>query len=94
MLGYNLAVPPFVCKAMLDRSADNDDVLNGVKVPVLLSHGDADTSVLPAMAQHNAAQISRPKLSMYPDVGHAPFYEAAPRFNRELADFAEDCFRS
>ena len=93
MLGYNLAVPPQICAAMLDRSADNDDVLSEISVPVLLSHGDADTSVLLAMAEHNAAQLSDPTLSVYPGVGHAPFYEAADRFNRELAAFAATCQR-
>ena len=87
MLGYNLAVPPHVCAAMLDRQADNDDVLKRVAVPVLLSHGDADTSVLLAMAVHNASLIESADLSVYADIGHAPFCEDAPRFNRELAAF-------
>lgn len=91
MLGFNLAVPPYVCAAMLDRSADNDDVLSSLSVPVLLSHGDADTSVLLAMAEHNADCIRNATLSVYPHVGHAPFYEAANRFNRELAAFAAQC---
>jgi pimeloyl-ACP methyl ester carboxylesterase len=91
MLGYNLAVPPHVCAAMLDRVADNDDVLSTISVPVLLSHGDNDTSVLLAMAEHNAARILYATLSVYPDVGHAPFYEAADRFNNELAAFAAQC---
>ncbi|MDD9905546.1 MAG: alpha/beta hydrolase [Rhodospirillaceae bacterium] len=91
MLGFNLAVPPHVCAAMLDRRADNDEVLAKISVPVLLSHGDADTSVLLAMAEHNAAMIARADLSVYADIGHAPFYEDAPRFNRELATFVSKC---
>ena len=91
MLGYNLSVPPNVCKAMLDRSENNDDVLSGLSVPALFSHGDADTSVLLAMAEHNTALISGSTLSIYQNVGHAPFYEDAERFNRELAKFSAEC---
>lgn len=91
MMGYNLTVPPKVCAAMLDRSVDNDDVLSGISVPMLFSHGDADTSVLLAMAEHNTAQISGSTLSIYENVGHAPFYEDAERYNSELAKFAAKC---
>ena len=91
MLGYNLAVPPHVCAAMLDRQADNNEVLAKISVPVLLSHGDADTSVLLAIAEHNVALIARADLSVYADIGHAPFYEDAPRFSRELATFVSKC---
>ena len=78
-------------QAMLDRSVDNDDVLSGISVPMLFSHGDADTSVLLAMAEHNTAQISGSTLSIYENVGHAPFYEDAERYNSELANFAAKC---
>ena len=31
------------------------------------------------------------RLSLYPNVGHAPFWEAAPRFNEELKEFVTAC---
>jgi non-heme chloroperoxidase len=92
MLGYNLAVPAHVCEAMLDRSLDNDDVLQDIRCPVLVTHGDKDTSVLPDMAKHHAQVVPHAKLSLWPGVGHAPFYEDSQRFNAELADFAAECF--
>jgi len=92
MLGYNLAVPAHVCAAMLDRCLDNDDVLQSIRCPVLVTHGDKDTSVLPAMAKHHAQVIPRAKLSLWPGIGHAPFYEDPKRFNAELASFAAACF--
>ncbi len=92
MLGYNLAVPPHVCAAMLDRCLDNDDVLQNIRCPVLVTHGDKDTSVLPKMAMHHAQVIPHANRSIWPGIGHAPFYEDAQRYNTELAEFAAECF--
>ncbi len=90
MLGYNLAVSPEVCTWMLDRVADNDDVLGAISVPTLVVHGDADTSVLPAMAAHNANVIPGACYRLYPGVGHAPFWEATARFDTDLAALRRD----
>jgi non-heme chloroperoxidase len=38
------------------------------------------------MAEFTGASIKGAKLSLYDGVGHAPFWEDAPRFNRELAE--------
>jgi non-heme chloroperoxidase len=94
MLGYNLAVPPHVCAAMLDRQVDNDDVLQRSTVPTLITHGNCDTSVLPLMAQHHERIMPQAELALWSNIGHAPFYEDADRFNTELARFAIQCFRS
>ena len=91
MLGYNLDTPPHVCRALLSRICDNDEVLRGVTVPALITHGDADTSVLLAMAEHHHALMPTSTMSTYAGVGHAPFYEAPERFNRELRDFMGLC---
>lgn len=94
MLGYNLAVPPHVCAAMLDRQVDNDDVLQRSTVPTLITHGNCDTSVLHLMAQHHERIMPQAELALWSNIGHAPFYEDADRFNTELARFAIQCFRS
>jgi len=70
------------------REIQNDDVLGRLTVPVLLSHGTADTVVLPAMAEHTLAACPTATVSWYDGVGHLPFAEEAERFNTELADFA------
>jgi pimeloyl-ACP methyl ester carboxylesterase len=80
-----------VCGALLNRSVENDDVLGALSVPALATHGDTDSSVLLAMAEHHAGLISDAALSVYPGVGHAPFYEDPARFNRELAAFVRRC---
>ena len=59
---------------------------------MLVTHGDKDSSVLPVMAEHHARIIPGAELSLWPGVGHAPFYEDASRFNSELAFFAARCF--
>ena len=91
MVGYNAVVPAYVCRALLDRSLDNDDVLAGVTVPTWIVHGDQDHSLLVSLAEHHAGLIPHAELSIFPGVGHAPFYEEAERFNQELFAFAERC---
>ena len=67
------------------RDLDYDDVLRSLRVPLLVSHGRADTIVLPAMAQHVLDVCPTAQASWYDGVGHVPFLERAERFNDELA---------
>ncbi|MGR9251204.1 alpha/beta fold hydrolase [Rhizobium leguminosarum] len=64
------------------------DSLPKTKVPVLLLYGGKDNLVMtgPSIAR---AQELNPSLQskIYPDSGHAPFLEEAPRFNQDLSDF-------
>ncbi|PWU25158.1 MAG: hypothetical protein C5B48_02690 [Candidatus Rokuibacteriota bacterium] len=70
------------------RELDCDDVLRLLDVPLLVTHGLADTVVLPTMAEHVAARCPTAELSWYEGVGHVPFLEEPERFNRELAELA------
>jgi len=67
---------------------DNDDVLDKLDLPVLVTHGDKDAIVLPAASEHNARVIPGARLSIYPGVGHTPFAENPERFERELRELA------
>ncbi|MDP9457651.1 MAG: alpha/beta hydrolase [Actinobacteria bacterium] len=88
-LCYNIVVPPQVRGAMvLSRRMNSDDVLSKMTVPVLVTHGDRDTVVLPSMGEHVLEVCPTAEASWYEGVGHAPFLEDPERFNRELADFA------
>jgi non-heme chloroperoxidase len=87
MLGYNVSVPPHVREALFSRTVDNDDLLRTLRTPVLVTHGEEDALVRVAAAEAHAAAIPRARLSLYPGVGHAPFWEDAARFNRELREF-------
>ncbi len=90
-LAYNMIVPPEVRANLGARDLDNRDVLSSLTVPVLVSHGRSDNVVLPAAAELIATHCKTAESSWYDDVGHAPFLEDAPRFNRELAAFARRC---
>ncbi len=87
MLAFNMLVPPRVRAAVLDRGLNAGDVLKRIDVPVLVTHGAKDQIVLPAMGEFTAGEAPAAALSLYPDIGHAPFWEDAGRFNSELAAF-------
>jgi non-heme chloroperoxidase len=89
MLAYNMLVPPKVRAALTDRDPNPGEALASITCPVLVSHGAKDPLMLPAMGEFTASQIKGAGLSLYEGVGHAPFYEDAPRFNRELAEFVK-----
>jgi non-heme chloroperoxidase len=91
MVGYNAVMPAYVCRALLERSLDNDDVLANVNIPTWIVHGDKDPSLLISLAEHHAGLIPHARLSIYRDVGHAPFLEQMERFNNELHAFAKQC---
>jgi pimeloyl-ACP methyl ester carboxylesterase len=86
-LCFNIVVPPQVRLALVSRQIDSDDVLSEMAIPVLVTHGDQDTVVLPSMAQHVLEVCPTAEASWYEGVGHAPFLEDPERFNRELTDF-------
>ena len=88
-LCWNMAVPPEVRAALITREIDNDDVLAGVSVPVLVTHGTADAIVLPSMAAYTLERCKTAVASWYEGIGHMPFVEDAERFNRELAAFVD-----
>jgi pimeloyl-ACP methyl ester carboxylesterase len=87
MLGFNAIVPPHVREALFSRSLENDDLLAQIRKPVLITHGQDDAIVRPTAAEQHAAAIPHARLSLYPRVGHAPFWEDADRFNRELREW-------
>jgi len=90
MLAFNMMVPPGVRAAMGGRQLNQDDLLKSMRLPVLVTHGDKDRLVLLAAGKYTAETISGARLSIYPGIGHAPFYEDAARFNAELAAFVRE----
>jgi pimeloyl-ACP methyl ester carboxylesterase len=59
-----------------------------MRKPMLLTYGERDAIVLPAMGRHLAQVAPHALLSLYEGTGHSPFWEAPDRFNRELRHFA------
>lgn len=62
--------------------------------PLLVTFGDADAIVLPAMAKAIKDHCPTARLSEYPGTGHLPFLEEPERFNTELAALARTAARS
>ena len=89
LLGFNVTVPPHVRVALLSRALNCDSVVAGMKKPMLLTWGDKDTVVLAAMREHIAGLAPHARISLYPGAGHAPFWDTAERFNRELRELRE-----
>jgi len=88
ILAFNMFVKPNVRSALVQRELDFASLLEGITVPVLVTHGRSDTVVLPAMADYILNHCKTAKVSWYEDVGHAPFLEEPLRFNTELKRFA------
>jgi pimeloyl-ACP methyl ester carboxylesterase len=83
---------PFEIRDAIGGWATDPDLvrkaLAGVTVPTLVTHGRRDRLILPPAAEMTAAAIKGATISFHDDCGHAPFYEDAERYNRELAAFA------
>ncbi|MDL2409419.1 alpha/beta hydrolase [Rhizobium calliandrae] len=87
---WNMAVPAKIRAALLAREIDSDDVLAELAIPVLMTQGQEDTVILPAMGRHILTCCPKATASWYSATGHAPFLENPSRFNEELNQFARD----
>lgn len=87
MIAYNMVVPAKVRLHMLARPTSYEDSLKKIKVRVLVTHGTEDRVALITVARYTASVVPGAKVSFYGGVGHMPFWEDTPRFNRELAEF-------
>ena len=85
-LGWNMVVPAQIRANLASRQIDCDDVLATLTVPLLVTQGQADTVVLPAMAEHVLATCPTAQASSYDGVGHMPHLEDPVRYNHELAE--------
>jgi non-heme chloroperoxidase len=83
-LSWSIAVPAYVRAALTQREINSDDVLSSLHVPLLVTQGRQDTTVLPAMAEHILKSCPTAVASWYDDTAHAPFLEDPIRFNQEL----------
>lgn len=93
MLSFNMMVPRHVRLGLGGRPITFEGRLRSVDIPVLVTHGALDKVSDISMGRHTAALIPGARLSEYPFIGHAPFWEDAPRFNRELAELVRSARR-
>ncbi|MGH9493825.1 MAG: alpha/beta fold hydrolase [Candidatus Sulfotelmatobacter sp.] len=66
MIAYNLLTPEQVRDHMLRRTTPCEEALREVKVPVLITHGEQDQIVIPAVSRHTASVIPHATISLYP----------------------------
>lgn len=93
ILAYTMATPRSTRVGMAGRPAAYESVLRTLDLPVLVTQGDRDPLITPALSRWTASVVPSARLSMYEGVGHSPFFEDAERFNRELADLARSARR-
>jgi pimeloyl-ACP methyl ester carboxylesterase len=94
MVGFNMLTPPHVRAPARLRRRDDRDVLAALGKPAMVVQGGAEKIVLPPMFEEVVAALPAPRVALYEGCGHAPFWEAPARFDADLADFADHCFRS
>ena len=90
MLAFNMMVPPKVRLGVSNRPLNVDAMLQSLRLPVLVTHGAEDKNSNLIAAEYTAKMIQGAKLSVYQGIGHAPFFEDAPRFNAELTAFVRN----
>lgn len=89
-LAFTMVVPAVVRAGLTAREVRSDDVLESMRVPVLVTHGSEDRHILPAMAEHILEACPTATASWYDGAAHMPFIEHPERFNTELAEFARN----
>ena len=88
IIAFNCMTPRFTRYALTQRPyKDFAPVLAKINVPVLITHGTAETVALPSAAEYALKSCPTATVSWYEGAGHAPFVEDPARFNRELTAF-------
>lgn len=90
MVAFNGMVPTAVNKGILGLSDNGFDQAFRDEKHVLLIHGRHDAMVTLGMSERVTRLNRGARLSVYKKSGHAPFFEEAEQFNRELAAFVGD----
>ncbi|MEO9599500.1 alpha/beta hydrolase [Parasphingorhabdus sp.] len=80
-------IPYIVRRNMVGRILDYEDVMAGLRKPVLLLHGEEDALMLPSMSQNVSTIIPHAELKLISGCGHALFIEDAERFDQHLQSF-------
>jgi non-heme chloroperoxidase len=90
LLDASTSVPSYVRQGLFARAIDNDSVLRRLQVPVLLTHGTADSVIKPSIVDDHKALIARAVVDLLPGAPHAVFWTDAPKFNESLRVFCAD----
>jgi non-heme chloroperoxidase len=88
ILATSMLTPAAMRTNILMRDVDYLPLYQRLQIPILLVHAQDDRIVLPAASEELLAVRPDAKYVLYDSGGHAPHWENADRFNRELAEFA------
>jgi pimeloyl-ACP methyl ester carboxylesterase len=86
----SLMFPAYARRAMVQRRVDNQDLLQRLSLPVLLSLGQKDNPAQLVDGVEMARTYPNFNLSVYQGAGHSVFFEQPQRFNGELRWFANN----
>jgi pimeloyl-ACP methyl ester carboxylesterase len=84
--GLNPGLAPEALATLAEARVEPAE-LAGYAVPTLLVAGEHDQLFPPAALKDAAARIPGCRAVDFAGAGHSPYFEAAPRFNRIVADF-------
>lgn len=87
MLGASVCVPPYVRRALLSRSINNDDLLPRIQKRMLAVHASDDAVVKPDAVKQHMGGFTNAQVELLPNAGHAVFWNDAATFNRLLREF-------
>ena len=83
-------MPLVVTQGLLNVSGAGLDEAFAKSGPMLVTYGAKDLLFQSTMSTRMQALNQEAQISLYPESGHAPFYDEPDRFNRELAAFIND----
>jgi len=78
---------PAVFGPMLSQHYEFDELWNEAEIPLWFAHGSADRINLPIISQRQSASRPSARSTVYPGIGHLPFWERSEEFTDELAAF-------
>ena len=83
-------MPLVVTQGLLNVSGEVLDEAFAKTGPMLVTYGAKDLLFQSTMSTRMQPLNQEAQISLYPESGHAPFYDEPDRFNRELAAFISD----
>jgi pimeloyl-ACP methyl ester carboxylesterase len=92
MVQENLKVPALVWKATFEGLLEDNSYseLDKIKVPTLIIWGDQDAIIDRSDQEVLTTAITGARLVVYPDAGHALYWEKPDRIASDLVTFIED----
>lgn len=79
--------PPYVRRAIRNKRLDNRDMVQKLRLPVLIMRGGRDSSIPHDKIAEIAASLRDAQMVEFANAGHSPFEESTEQFNDDLMAF-------